>query len=353
VRTDLHRRTRAIFAAFALASAGAAFAQDRALVVPGAHDALAAAGRQAARIGDLWNLTVFICTAVFCAVLLGLVLALWRSGRSRDGDPADVSSVDRHERGPYLGVLWSTGVSITLLLVLVVASVVTDRALARLSLENAVTIEVVGHQWWWELKYGGEKPSDTFTTANELHVPVGRPVVLRLNADDVIHSFWVPSLSGKKDLIPGRTALLQFRADRPGRYRGQCAEFCGFQHAFMAFEVIADPPEQYDAWLAAQRRPAAEPTDATSKRGQEVFLGSACLMCHAIQGTNAGARKAPDLTHIGSRATIAAGTLPNRSSELAHWIANPQDFKPGTNMPATTLSSADMAALVSYLESLK
>jgi cytochrome c oxidase subunit II len=354
VGAELRRRAFALVAAaVAAASAGAAFAQGRTPVVPGAHDALAVAGPQAAQIGELWNLTVFICTAVFCAILLGVVFALWRSGRARDDEPADLSSIGRHERGPYLSVLWSVGVSIVLLLVLVVASVVTDRALARMSLENAVNIDVTGHQWWWELRYGGDKPSDSFTTANELHIPVGRPVILKLRADDVIHSFWVPSLAGKKDLIPGRTATLHFRADQAGRYRGQCAEFCGFQHAFMAFEVIAEPPDRYDAWVAAQRQPAAEPTDAGARRGQEVFLGSACIMCHAIEGTTAGARKAPDLTHLASRTTIAAGTLPNRSAELARWIANPQEFKPGTNMPATALPADDMRALVAYLESLK
>jgi len=341
------------FALAALASATGALAQQRPSVVPGAHDALLSAGPQAARIGELWNLTVFICTAVFCAVLVGLVFALWRSGRTREDGPPDLSSVGRHERGPYLAVVWSVGVSIALLLVLIVASVVTDRALARASLDNAVRIDVTGHQWWWELSYRGDSPSDNFNAVNELHVPVGRPVVLRLNADDVIHSLWVPSLAGKKDLIPGRTATMSFRADRPGRYRGQCAEFCGYQHAFMAFEVIADPPAQYDAWAATQRQPAHEPADAATQRGRDVFLGSACIMCHAIEGTIAGARKGPDLSHVGGRSTLAAGTLPNRPAELARWIANPHDFKPGVNMPATALSSDDMNALVAYLGSLQ
>jgi len=337
----------------AIAAATSALAQQRPSVVPGAHDALLTAGPQAARIGELWNLTVFICTAVFCAVLIGLVFALWRSGRAREDGPPDLSSVGRHERGPYLSVLWSVAVSIALLLVLIVASVVTDRALARASLDNAVKIDVTGHQWWWELSYRGDSPSDNFNAVNELHVPVGRPVVLRLKADDVIHSLWVPSLAGKKDLIPGRTATMSFRADRPGRYRGQCAEFCGYQHAFMAFEVIADPPAQYDAWAATQRQPAPEPADATARRGRDVFLGSTCIMCHAIEGTVAAARKGPDLSHVGGRSTIAAGTLPNRPAELARWIANPHDFKPGVNMPATALSSDDMNALVAYLGSLQ
>ncbi len=353
MRADLRRLALRRGAALAALCCTSVLAQDRTPVTPGVHDALATAGPQAGHIGDLWNLTVFVCTADFCAVLLGLVLALWRSGRARVEDAADLSSVGRHERGPYRTVLWSVSVSIALLFVLVFASVLTDRALARLSLANAVNIEVTGYQWWWNVRYRGDQPSDTFTTANELHIPVGRPVVLKLNGGDVIHSMWVPSLSGKKDLIPGRTATLHLQADQPGRYRGQCAEFCGYQHAFMAFEVIADPPERYEAWLASQRQPAPEPTDATVRRGQEVFLGSACVMCHAIRGTIAGARLGPDLTHLGSRSTIAAGTLLNRPAELARWIANPQQFKPGSNMPATTLSSADMGALVSYLESLQ
>jgi cytochrome c oxidase subunit 2 len=347
------RSVRGTCAGAALSCVTAALAQERTPVVPGPHDALIAAGRQAAHIGQLWNVFVVICTAVFVAVLIGLVLALWRSGRARESDPADLSSLGKHERGPYLSVVSSVIVSAVLLLGLVFASVVTDRALARISLADPVNIEVTGHQWWWDLRYYGDSPSDTFNAANELHVPVGRPVVVKLNSQDVIHSLWLPNLAGKKDLIPGRTTVLQFRADRPGRYRGQCAEFCGFQHAFMGFEVIADPPEQFDAWVAAQRRPATDPSDPTLRRGQEVFLRSSCIMCHTIQGTIAGGRQAPDLTHVGSRTTIAAGTLPNRPAELTSWIANPQDYKPGANMPATPLSGDDMHALVSYLESLK
>ena len=337
----------------AILPATTALAQVRPPVVPGAHDALLTAGPQAARIGELWNLTVFVCTAVFCAVLIGLVFALWRSGRAHEDEPADLSSIGTHERGPYLSVLWSVGVSIVLLLVLIVASVVTDRALARASLDNAIRIDVTGHQWWWELSYRGDSPSDDFNAVNELHVPVGRPVVLRLRADDVIHSLWVPSLAGKKDLIPGRTATMSFRADRPGRYRGQCAEFCGFQHAFMAFQVIADPPDRYEAWAAQQRQEASEPTEGMARRGKEVFLGSTCVMCHTIQGTDANAIRGPDLTHIGGRTTLASGTLPNTDADMKRWIRNPQQLKPGVNMPASSLADADLQALVTYLRGLK
>jgi cytochrome c oxidase subunit II len=346
------RLAPALAAALSFAAAGT-MAQDRPPVIPGAHDALVAAGPQSAHIGSLWNVVLAICTIVFCAILLGLVVAIWRSGRGDASTRADMSMPARHERAPYLGVLWAVAVSVVLLFVMMVASVLTDRALARMSLVDALHIEVTAHQWWWELRYGGSPESARFTTANELHVPTGRPIVLTLKADDVIHSFWVPSLAGKKDLIPGRTTTLHFRADRAGRYRGQCAEFCGFQHAFMAFEVIADTPERFEAWAAVQRGPATEPADAVTRRGREVFLRSSCVLCHAIEGTDAAARKAPDLTHVGGRTTLAAGTLPNGASEMQRWIADPQRLKPGVNMPASTLSAADLNALAAYLVSLK
>jgi cytochrome c oxidase subunit 2 len=282
------------------------------------------------------------------------VLSLWRSGRAREDAPADLSSIRPARARPVPERALVGRVSIALLLVLVVASVVTDRALARMSLENAVNIEVTSHQWWWELRYGSDQPSETFTTAERAARP-GRPPGGAQAQDRRRHPQPLGAEPRRQegpdhgsdvdDAVP--------RRPRPAATAASAPEFCGFQHAFMAFEVIADPPDRYDAWVAAQRQPAAEPTDATARRGQEVFLRSACIMCHAIEGTSAGARKGPDLTHLGARTTIAAGTLPNRPAELARWIANPQDFKPGSNMPATTLSSEDMGALVAYLESLK
>ena len=192
-----------------------------------------------------------------------------------------------------------------------------------------------------------------FSTANEIHVPAGKPVILKLNSADVIHSFWAPSLHGKKDLIPGRTSLLHFRADKPGVYRGQCAEFCGFEHALMAFTVVADPPEQYEAWAARQRQPAPSPVTDLQKQGLAVFMRSTCAMCHTIAGTEAGARLGPDLTHLASRSMLASGTLPNTPQYLAAWILDPQRFKKGANMPATPLSAQDLNALMAYLETLK
>ena len=321
--------------------------------LPGPHDALVAAGPQAAEIGRLWNLVLGVCVAVGLAVLAVFAFAVWRAGRADAATPADVSVLERHEPGPMRGVVGGAAVSTVLLLCLVVASVWTDRALARLSLQDAVQLQVIGHQWWWEAQYAGAVESDSFTTANELHVPVGRPVLVTLHADDVIHSLWVPNLAGKKDLIPGRTAVMPLRADHAGIYRGQCAEFCGLQHATMAFQVIADPPEQYAAWLARQRAEAGEPGDALLRRGREVFLGAECVMCHAVRGTSAGARKAPDLTHVGSRLTLAAGTLVNDAAQMKRWIRNPQAVKPGSNMPGSSLGEADLDALVAWLGSLK
>ena len=192
-----------------------------------------------------------------------------------------------------------------------------------------------------------------FVTANELHVPVGRPVLLSLRASDVIHSFWVPSLAGKKDLIPGRVTTVALRADRAGVYRGQCAEFCGLQHAKMALFVIADEPDAWQRWADAQRKPAAAPRTEDETRGQEVFETGTCAMCHAVSGTRAGGRHAPDLTHVASRMTLAAGAIPNDAAARAAWVLDPPAIKPGANMPATRLSPQDLAAVMAFLASLR
>jgi cytochrome c oxidase subunit 2 len=216
-----------------------------------------------------------------------------------------------------------------------------------------MVINVTAYQWWWQATYEDHEPARIFHTANELHVPVGRPVLVRLRSNDVIHSFWVPNLHGKRDLIPGRELFITFRADKPGVYRGQCAEFCGHQHARMAFLVVAEEPESYERWAEAQRQSAREPRSETEKRGQEVFMSSPCMMCHTIQGTPAQGRVAPDLTHIASRRTLAAGTLPNTRGNLASWIVDPHASKPGVNMPAIALRPDDLHALLAYLGSLE
>ena len=319
----------------------------------GLHSAFDAAGVQAGHILDLWHVLVWTCTVVFAAILAALLLLLMRAPRSDQSTPPDLSAVDAPEPGPRRSVTTAVVASTLGLLALLVASIFTDQALARMSLAGAVNIELTAHQFWWTARYIDGPQADTFVTANELHVPVGRPVIVTLKSDDVIHSLWVPSLAGKKDLIPGRTAQLQFRADQAGVYRGQCAEFCGFQHAMMGLLVVAEPQAQWDAWAAAQRRPAPEPATAQAARGRELFLSQSCAMCHAIQGTTANAQHGPDLTHVGSRQTLAAGTLPNNRGNMQAWIAAPQSFKPGTNMPATPLSAGDLEAVAAWLETLK
>jgi cytochrome c oxidase subunit II len=317
------------------------------------QDSLHPAGVQASHIYDLWMLMLIMCTAVFLAIFVGFVIALVRAPRATEGTMPDVAAIRSEEPRPVLVVSIALGLSAVGLVVLIVASVLTDRALAALPVKDGIVVEVTAHQWWWELVYDDHEPSRVFRTANELHVPVGRPVLLKLKSADVIHSFWVPNLHGKKDLIPGRISTMKFRADKPGVYRGQCAEFCGHQHAKMAFLVIAHEAAEYEKWAEAQRQPAKEPSNALQKRGQEVFLSSPCILCHTIEGTLAQAKMAPDLSHLASRSTIAAGTLPNSRGNLGGWILDPQGVKPGVAMPPTPLGAPDLHALLAYLESLQ
>jgi cytochrome c oxidase subunit II len=311
---------------------------------------LGSVGPQALQIERLWWVMLIICTVVFIAVLAAVAWALLRTPRGDPATPADL--VAPLGRGPHIAVAAAIALCAVLLVALTVASFVADRALASLG-PPALEIEVTGHQWWWEARYEHADPSRSFTTANEIHIPVGRTVLMKLKAQDVIHSLWVPNLAGKKDLIPGRDATLTLRADKPGTYRGQCAEYCGAQHAKMAFLVIADPPEQYEAWAAAERKPAREPTEATQRRGRDLFVHGRCGMCHAVQGTTAAARYGPDLTHVASRQTLGAGTLPNSVGYLAGWILDPQSMKPGANMPANPMPPAELHALLAYLGTLR
>jgi cytochrome c oxidase subunit II len=317
------------------------------------HDVLAPFGPQAAHVRELWLVTLAVCTVVFAAVLAALLVALLRAPRATARSAPDLSALGLPEPGKRHSVIAAVAASTLLLLALIAASIFTDRALARLSTDGALRLEVTAHQWWWEVRYVEPNVADSFATANEIHVPTGRPVIVTLKADDVIHSFWVPSLAGKKDLLPGRTTTMHFRADRDGIYRGQCAEFCGLQHALMAFFVVAEPPERYAAWAAAQRRTASDPTDEQPVRGREIFMRSSCAMCHAVDGTTAQAVRGPNLTHVASRGTLAAGALANTPEDLKRWIADPQQIKPGTYMPATRLAPEEMDALVGYLRTLR
>jgi cytochrome c oxidase subunit II len=212
-----------------------------------------------------------------------------------------------------------------------------------------LTVEVIGHQWWWEVRY----PESGAVTANEIHIPVGARVDLVGTTADVIHSFWVPRLNRKIDLIPGRRNRIVLQADHAGRFRGECYEFCGLQHSHMGLTVDAQPPAQFRAWLANMAQAAREPAGAAAQRGKALFLMEACSGCHQIRGTDAHARVGPDLTHVASRATIAALTLPNREDTLHAWIDDPQHAKPGARMPALPLSGRQIDDLVAYLRSLR
>ncbi len=326
------------------------------------QNVLAPAGVQAARIGRLWWWLLAATAAVYLATMITLLLAVARARRSgptaeptRDDAPMTpiLRPPEPGERRLARWVAVATGLTVAILLAILVASTATGRALASLDSPHPLRIQLVGHQWWWEVKYLDPSPQMELTTANEIHLPVGRPVAIQTDSRDVIHSFWVPSLTGKRDLIPGRPSVAWLRADRPGVFRGQCAEFCGYQHAHMALQVIAEAPERFTAWEDAERRPAATPVSPLARRGQQVFGAVACPLCHTIHGTEAQGQLGPDLTHLAARRTIAAGTLPLTAAALARWIADPQRVKPGTSMPPTPLAPDDREALVAYLESLR
>jgi cytochrome c oxidase subunit 2 len=255
----------------------------------GLQSALHPAGPQAIHISRLWWLMLWVCTGIFVLVVGFLLYAVFHPRQQNQTTTAP--ETERRTATVVVAAVVMTGL---VLFVFLVADFWTDRALAALSTSQPLKIRVTGHQWWWDVQYQATVPSQMVTTANELHIPVGRPVLLELTSHDVIHSFWVPNLHGKKDLIPGYVTTLWIQADQPGVFRGQCAEFCGHQHAHMAFLVIAEPPEAFAAWFEAQQHPAVEPSEALQQRGQEVFLSSSCGLCHTIRGTPAGAKAAPD-----------------------------------------------------------
>jgi cytochrome c oxidase subunit 2 len=299
-------------------------------------------GPAASRIEGQWWLMFWISAAVFIVVVVMLLVAL---RRRKPGGPDS-----RHVRWgePFIVVAGVIIPAVILFGVFVVAL----RDMAALSAEGRdaeLTIDIIGHDWWWEAVY----PESGAVTANEIHIPVGVPVRLRLTTDDVIHSFWVPQLQAKTDMVPGKTNEMWLQADEPGRYRGQCAEFCGLQHANMIFYVVAEARSSFDSWLISNSRPAPEPVTAGASEGMEVFLSSTCVGCHAIRGTEADSDVGPDLTHVAGRETIAAGVLPNTRADLATWIVDPQGVKPGTVMPPTELSSEELDALLDYLEQLE
>jgi len=305
---------------------------------------------EAARsIMDLYTFIFWAAALVFIAVQGGIVYTLWRF-RSRPG----------HELPPQVHGNTNLEVGWTVLpaLVLLAVAVPTIQTIFFLEAPPAVgasgapggslRIEVVGKQWWWEFRY----PEQNIITANELVLPVGRTVELTLLSEDVIHSFWVPQLMGKQDVMPSHANGLWFTPEEPGQYFGQCAEYCGIQHAHMRMNVLVYTPQEFQAWVARQQGPA-QPTTELAQQGAEVFAQNACVGCHAIQGTIAQARIGPDLSHFGSRTTLASGILQNTPENLAEWLRDPQAVKPGNKMPTLNLRPSEVEALVEYLHSLK
>lgn len=298
----------------------------------------------------LWALLI----VSLLVIIIVTVLLIAGLARRRDLPPTTTPAAIPVER-PDRGLSWiyvGTTISAVVLIGAAVWTFSTLAAVSPVPRSAKVKIEVIGHQWWWEVHYDSDDRSRIFTTANEIHIPVGEPVSVGLTSTDVIHSFWVPELTGKTDTIPGQHNVTWIEADKPGTYRGQCGEYCGLQHAHMAMSVVAEPAGQFEAWWKAQLAAPPVPRSPQIAQGQTDFLIH-CGICHSVRGTNAGGMLGPDLSHLMQRHTIAAGTVPNAPGYLAAWIADPQHVKPGNLMPILALSGTQMANIEAYLETLK
>jgi cytochrome c oxidase subunit 2 len=300
-------------------------------------------------IASLWWWMMGIAWGGLILVVLLLVLAWVRRNRRGIGD--DTTGPKAGEKpGWYVVIGGGIVLPIALIAALFVISdiFVIKTTQAPAAGATKLTVLVVGRQWWWEIRYPGTRA----VTANELHIPVRTPVRVEVQTADVIHSFSVPELNRTIDLIPGRTNAIELYADKAGTFRGQCREFCGLQHAHMALEVIAQPAAAFRRWLADQEQPAKPPSSSMAQKGLGVFLAGACASCHTIRGTSASGFVGPDLTHLATRNTLAAVTIPNRKGYLAGWIMDSQDVKPGNQMPDMNLSGRELQELLAYLEGL-
>lgn len=297
-------------------------------------------------IAALWWGMLIVAGIVFLGAI-GMLAIGWLR-RDRPGLPL----IGESERA-NTGLVVAFGIVIPAI-VLVALFVVSDLVVIRdteapAAGSAALTVTVVGHQWFWEARY----PGTPAVTANEIHIPVDTKVEIRARTADVIHSFWVPELNRKIDMIPGQVNRIELDPERVGVYRGQCAEFCGFQHAHMALRVYVDPRRRFRAWLANMAKPARQPSSALTRRGMAGFMAGGCASCHTIRGTEASGTIGPDLTHLASRQTIAADTLPNTPADLFRWIQDPQSVKPGAKMPGLGLGAARFHAIVDYLAGLR
>ena len=303
-------------------------------------------GPGARAIAELSWLLFGVSGFVYVAVVIVLVWAFARRRHDSDDAPHVTARIARVVTGAVV-------LTALTLVGLTAASVAKGRGLNSPTGPGAITVDVIGHQWWWDFQYHDVTPSDWVSSPNELHIPVGVPVVIKAQSRDVIHSFWVPNLHGKRDLTPGIVTNTWIQADTTGVYRGQCAEFCGYQHAKMGFVVVAEPMDKFLEWIQHQRQPASPPGTEEQRQGHDVFMSAPCVTCHTVRGTAAGSRVGPDLTHVAARLTIAAGALPNTRGHLAGWISNPQSIKPGSRMPATGLSAAELQSVLSYVRGLR
>jgi cytochrome c oxidase subunit II len=301
---------------------------------------------QSRKIMHLWWGMLAAATVVFLGAVALIVIAWLR--RNRPGLP-----LLGEEPAISTGLVVTFGILIPIVALsalFFIADIGVVRATdAPKPGQTKMTIDVVGHQWFWEVRY----PGTPAVTANEIHIPAKTPVKVVVTTADVVHSFWAPELNKKVDTIPGHPNSLELYADKVGVYRGQCAEFCGLQHAHMAFAVYADPPAKFRSWLANMARPLAAPATPPALAGEQVFLTSQCASCHTIRGTAANGRIGPDLTHLQTRHTLAALTIPNSKGQLADWVLDPQHVKPGNKMPGLNLSGPQFQQLLSFLEGLR
>jgi cytochrome c oxidase subunit 2 len=298
------------------------------------------------RIANLAWFMIGLSAVIFAGVVVTMVVAA-RRNRRRDANAVDLSA-------PGSRFIWWGG-AVMPGVVLAAVFIAALGAMRQFSTPApAVTIRITGHQWWWQADYVSSDGVPLFRTANELHLPVGQPVRLLLASSDVIHSFWVPRLQGKLDVIPGDTNDLRLEVRAPGTYSGACAEYCGRQHAHMMLTVVAESAEDYAEWAEEQARDARPPDDSVTAAGQRLFATTACADCHTIRGTTVRADSAPDLTHVGSRLSIAGGTLATNLGNIEGWIANPQALKPGARMPTLrSYTGPQLRALATYIASLR
>jgi cytochrome c oxidase subunit 2 len=337
----MRRNAKALFLLAAILSGGCS----------GNQSMLNPAAEQASQIGQLWWLFCIVMAVIYALVLLFTVMAVAR--RQRVISPPTLQPDEKQEKRMTYTVSGLVVATIIILFIFMTRDFLTGRDMQALNDPNPLKILITAHQWWWEVQYENNVSSNIVQTANEIHLPLGKAVQFDLKSPDVIHSFWLPNFDGKKDIVPGHPTSVWFRPTKAGTYYGQCGEFCGLQHAHMRFVVVVETAEEFQNWLTAVSQSARAPQNDLERHGEQVFLNDNCIMCHTISGTPARGTVGPNLTHLASRQTIGAGTVPNTRGHLGGWILDAPRIKPGILMPQNNLSPADFQALLAYLETLK